>query len=57
MKILLQNDSSLIKQTYNMLREDADNNLNYHENNWAWQIKHILQIHGLEYVWQRQSEI
>ena len=56
-KILLQNDSSLIKQTYNMLREDADNNLNYRENNWAWQIKHILQIHGLEYVWQRQSEI
>ena len=57
MKILQQNDSSLVKKIYKMLQEDADRNLNYGGKNWAAQIKSILQQHGLEYVWQLQSEI
>ena len=57
MKILQQSDSSLVKKIYKMLQEDADRNFNYSGKNWAAQIKGILQQHGLEYVWQLQSEI
>ena len=56
-KILNQNDSSLVKQVYLMLREDAENHRNYNGKNWASQIKDMLQQHGLGYVWQQQFEI
>lgn len=56
-KIINQNDSSLLKNTYMMLKEDADRNRNYNGKNWASQIKTILQQHGLEYVWQQQFDI
>ena len=56
-KILNQNDSSLVKQVFLMLREDADNHRNYSGKNWASQIKGMLQQHGLGYVWQQQFEI
>ena len=56
-KILNQNDSSLVKQVYLMLREDAENHHNYNGKNWASQIKDMLQQHGLGYVWQQQFEI
>ena len=56
-KILKQNNNALVKNAYLMLKSDADRNINYHGKNWAYQIKSILQRHGLEYIWNQQSEI
>ena len=57
MKILRQNDSSLVKAIYMMLKEDTDLNHNYNGQNWAFQIKSILQHHGFAYVWNNQFAI
>ena len=57
MKILQQDDSSLLKQVYIMLKQDSDLNNNYNGNNWASQIKTILQQHGFEYVLWQHSDI
>lgn len=57
MKIIRLNDSSLVKQSYLLLKEDADRDNSYSGKNWASQIKSILQQHGFEYVWQLQSDI
>ena len=56
-KIISQNDSSLLKQAYFMLKDDADANRNYNGKNWASHIKSILQQHGFEYVWNSQFNI
>ena len=40
-----------------MLKTDADANANYNSKNWAYQIKSILQQHGLEYIWNQQTEL
>ena len=56
-KILKQPDSSLVKLTYFMLKEDADANISYNGKNWSFQIKQILQTHGFEYIWDNQSEV
>lgn len=56
-KILQQNETSLLKNIYIMLKTDTDLNNNYNGQNWASQIKLILQEHGFEYVWRQQSEI
>ena len=56
-KILNQSDNSLVKKVYLMLKSDADININYSGKNWAYQIKSILRQHGLEYIWNQQSEI
>lgn len=57
LNILKQNDSSLVKIVYNMLKEDCDFDISYNGRNWAFQIKSLLQQHGLEYVWIHQNEI
>ena len=56
-KILNQNDSSLVKKMYTLLKLDTDVNNNYKGNNWAYQIKSMLQQHGLEFIWNQQFEI
>ena len=56
-EILNQNDSSLVKQVYLMLREDAENHRNYNGKNCASQIEDMLQQHGLGYVWEQQFDI
>lgn len=56
-KILSQNDSSLVKRMYLILKQDVDSNINYNDKNWALHIKTILQQHGLEYVWNNQLDI
>lgn len=56
-KLLKENETSILKQTYRMLWEDTNRNLNYKGKNWATQIKTILQQHGFEYIWQQQFEI
>ena len=57
MKIIRLNDSSLVKQSYLLLKEDADRGNSNNGKNWASHIKSILQQHGFEYVWQLQSDI
>ena len=49
-KLLRQNDSFLVKMAILMLKDDTDLNLNYNGQNWAFQIKSILQQQGFEYV-------
>ena len=56
-KILNQNDSSLVKKMYTLLKSDTGVNNNYKGNNWAYQIKSMLQQHGLEFIWNQQFEI
>ena len=42
-KILQQNNTSLLKQVYLMLKQDTDLNINYNGQNWATKIKNMLQ--------------
>ena len=57
MKILQQDENSILKQSFLMLKHDSDLNNDYNGNNWASHIKKILQQHGFEYVWRQQSNI
>ena len=56
-KILKADDDFVPKKIYSMLKDDADNNKNYHGLNWASQIKSILCGIGLNYFWIQQAEI
>lgn len=56
-KILGHADSSLIKQTYTFLKADADSGREYRGLNWAAQVKSILDVHGLSYVWNQQTDV
>ena len=56
-KILKADDDFVPKKIYSMLKDDADNNRNYHGLNWASQIKSILCDIGLNYFWIQQAEI
>jgi hypothetical protein len=55
-KILNQDESSLQKKVYIMLKTDCELG-NVNDGNWAFQIKSILQEHGFLYVWLQQSDI
>jgi hypothetical protein len=55
-KILKQNDSSLIKKTYLFLKSDTDRGYTYRNNNWASHIKTLLTEIGLMYIWNEQFE-
>ena len=50
-KILKADDDFVPKKIYSMLKDDADNNKNYHGLNWASQIKSILCGIGLNYFY------
>ena len=54
-KLLKPDNSSLIKRIYCMLKSDADNNYSYNKNNWAYQIKTMLQNLGLGELWTNQQ--
>ena len=54
-KILKSNNNSVIKRIYLMLRRDADNNISYYNQNWAYQIKSMLQNLGLGNLWVNQK--
>lgn len=53
-KLLTLSDRSLLFKTYKMLKTDTDTGLTYNKNNWAYQIKIILDQCGLTYLWQHQ---
>ena len=54
-KLLKADNTSLIKRIYCMLKIDADNNVSYNKNNWAYQIKLMLQNLGLGESWTNQQ--
>ena len=57
LKIISSNDSSIIKLTYNMLLNDANDNNNYTNLNWAYHIIHILNEIGMSTVWDNQYNL
>ena len=56
-KILNQNNMSIVKNVYLMLKEDTETNSNYNGKNWAFQIKDMLQKLGLGFVLEQQFHI
>ena len=57
LKVLKSDESSIIRQVYEMLRCDSDNNVTYGGKNWAHQVKLVLQEIGLNYFWLFQNDI
>ena len=55
LKLLKTNDNCPIKQVYQMLKCDADNNISYNNQNWASQIKSMLENLGLADLWVNQQ--
>ena len=54
-KLLRLNDHALPKIVYLMLRDDVEHGITYVGANWAFQIKFILESHGLGFIWQSQD--
>ena len=54
-KILQLDDDSLVKQMYLMLKTDAERERTYDNQNWAFQIKSLLESLGLPNMWLRQE--
>ena len=57
LKIISFNDISIIKLTYNMLQNDANNNNNYNNLDWASHIKQILNKIGMSNVCNNQYNL
>jgi hypothetical protein len=53
---LLNYRDSVLYKTYGMLKTDADNFTSYNGRNWAFQLKELLQEHGLSNVLSNQGE-
>jgi hypothetical protein len=56
-KILNSPHDSVLYKTYEMLKIDADNSTSYNGRNWAFQLKELLQEHGLSNVWDNQGGV
>lgn len=54
-KILKSPDNHIIKLIYNMLRNDTENNLSYNGNNWAFNIREMLNQLGMTDLWLNQN--
>ena len=47
-------ENTLLHKVYLMLKSDADNSVTYNGNNWAYQIKYLLQQIGFANIWLNQ---
>ena len=56
-KIVNLNENSLVKSAYIVIKNDAERNISYNGNNWAFQIKELLNKIGMANVWFQQNEI
>ena len=54
-KLLQSKGNSLEKHVYTMLKDDANHDIKYNNNNWAYHIKSILESLGLGYLWLHQG--
>ena len=55
LKIIKLDENSYIKNIYNNLKDDADNNITYNKENWAYHIKSILNELGFSNIWVHQE--
>jgi hypothetical protein len=55
LKILSSENNSLIRKMYNVMKEDVNNNISYNGNNWAYQIKTILDEICFSFLWLQQK--
>ena len=56
-KLLNSDIDSILFKIYNILKNDTDNGEPYNNNNWAHEIKRILNEYSLYYLWQYQSDM
>ena len=56
-KILSSGEDSILFKTYYMLKTDAENGYIYNRNNWAYNIKTILDQIGMSNIWENQLNI
>ena len=54
-KLLQLNDNTIVKQMYITLMQDADLERTYNNQNWAFQIKSLLESLGLPNLWLNQE--
>jgi hypothetical protein len=54
-KLIKLDNRNVTKRIYIMLKNDADNNFSYNNQNWAHQIKTMLQKLGLSNIWINQE--
>ena len=52
---IIHTDNDLLKGIYSMLFNDTNNNITYNGNNWAFQVKSLLDNLGFSYVWNKQD--
>ena len=52
---IIHTDNDLLKGIYSMLFNDTNNNITYNGNNWAFQVKSLLDNLGFSYVWNNQD--
>ena len=53
----IHTNNSLLRSIYNMLRNDVTNNLTCNGNNWAYNVKTMLDNLGLSFIWDNQDTI
>ena len=54
---VIQTKNPILLNMYTLLKNDAENNINYNGMNWAYHIKSIFDNIGMSYIWQNQSDI
>jgi hypothetical protein len=54
LKLITNRHNTILFKVYNLLKQDVDSNFIYNGNNWAYQIKLILDHCGLSNLWLNQ---
>ena len=54
---IIHTENSLLRNIYNMLRNDVTNNFTYNGNNWTYNVKTMLDNIGLSFIWDNQGTI
>lgn len=52
---ILKTDNILLRNVYNLLLNDAANDITYNGTNWAYQVKGMLDSLGFSHVWDNQT--
>ena len=54
---IIHTENSLFRNIYNMLHNDVTNNLTYYGNNWAYNVKTMLDNIGPSFIWDNKDTI
>ena len=52
---IIHTDNLLLRNAYYVLRNDAINNHTYNGNNWAYNVKTMLDNLGLGFIWENED--